>query len=851
MAQVIRTPDQRLRVFVSSTLGELADERRAVRAALERLRLVPVMFELGARPHPPRELYRAYLAQSHVFLGIYWQRYGWVAPGEGVSGLEDEYRLAGDRPRLIYLKQPAPDREPRLTALLDDVRDDDRTSDKHFTTTEELAALVETDLAVLLTERFEAADRFRDDDTDDEITPPAPPLPLTPTIGRELDLDRIAGQFDGGARLVTLTGVGGIGKSRLAIEVGHRLQDRFPGRVWFVPLATITDPDAVIPAVSDRLGARTIGALTHLDALVQRLGTHPTLVILDNFEQVVGAAPELTTLLERCPQLHLLVTSRQALRVAGEHEYPVAPLAQSSPSAAVAEAAAAPAVALFVDRARAVRPDFGLTAANLDDVAAVCRVLDGLPLAIELAAACLRLLSPAQLHARLRDSFDVLVGAGDRPERQRTLRATIDWSHDLLAPDEQALFARLSVFHGGCTLEQAERVCGLPGSVEVLDTLAALLDKSLVVMTDEDSDAPRFRMLETVRTYAAERLAERGETGLMRDRHLDWFRRFTDEAQPYLCGPQQLLWAARVDPERATLRAAISHAFERGDVAAVVEMGWDVYVYYALRGVPDEVAAWMAAASERRDGLDERLTAILETGLAIAEVTRGDFTCARERLTAVLPVFDHPGLELELAVRHMYLGLVDMRDADYAAAVAAEETASQVFASIDHDWGVASSEAFLGLLHWIQDDFDRAATHYLRSLARAEGISNEQLSGQALVGLAAIALSRADLADAERHLARAVPLLQRSRDLLGTSSCLEVIAAAALAHDRPETADAALAVATASREKIGMPLHPRLQERVDGLVAAVAARRTGDGRPTIDVDGDPVAALPTLLGAIG
>src|SRR5918994_400911 len=237
-ASMIRTPDQRVRIFVSSTLDELAPERVAVRRAIEELHLTPVMFELGARPHPPRELYRAYLAQSHVFVGIFWQRYGWVAPGESVSGLEDEYVLSAGTPRLLYLKNPAPEREERLSDLIERMQSDDSASYRHFETPMELARLVQDDLALLLSERFEAtnAPRAAVPATEQPSRSPSPPpLPLGATVGRERDIAAVAELLRGGTRLLTLSGAGGIGKSRLALEVAQRLADEFGSDLYYVP----------------------------------------------------------------------------------------------------------------------------------------------------------------------------------------------------------------------------------------------------------------------------------------------------------------------------------------------------------------------------------------------------------------------------------------------------------------------------------------------------------------------------------------------------------------------------------------------------------------------------------------
>ena len=326
--KVILTPDQRLRVFVSSTLQELAEERRAAREAIMKLRLAPVMFELGARPHPPRDLYRAYLDQSHIFIGIYWQNYGWVAPGETISGLEDEYRLSGDRPKLIYIKSPAPDREPRLAELLDRIRGDDRASYKSFSTCAELCELIENDLAMVLTERFEQVQRG-------EAAPAAAvtrashvPRPPTPLVGRERELAAVKGMLArSDVGLLTLTGPGGTGKTRLAIQAALDLIDSFEHGVSFVALAPISDPKLVPTAIAQELDIREArDGRPILDNLKDNLRDKHALLVLDNFEQVVSAGPAIAELLEASPRLKVLVTSRTLLRVRGEQELPVMPL---------------------------------------------------------------------------------------------------------------------------------------------------------------------------------------------------------------------------------------------------------------------------------------------------------------------------------------------------------------------------------------------------------------------------------------------------------------------------------------------------------------------------------------------
>jgi hypothetical protein len=336
-SRVIHTPDQRLRVFVSSTLQELADERHAARDAIEQLRLAPVMFELGARPHPPKDLYRAYLDQSDIFVGIYWQKYGWVAPDMSISGLEDEYDLAHDKPKLIYIKAPAPDREPRLKELLDKVRSDDRVSYKPFSTADELRELIENDLAMILTERFELArtETAAPREPSEAVHPPTC-CPAHALIGRERELATLHDLLlstDGG--LITLTGPGGTGKTRLAVEAARRVLDHFADGAYFVALAPIRDSDLVAPTIAQTLGLReTLGSRSILVDVQSFLRDKQLLLMLDNFEQIVAAASVVSGLAQACAYLKIVVTSRAPLRCGASANFRDAagvPDAQSAP----------------------------------------------------------------------------------------------------------------------------------------------------------------------------------------------------------------------------------------------------------------------------------------------------------------------------------------------------------------------------------------------------------------------------------------------------------------------------------------------------------------------------------------
>src|SRR6185369_9707850 len=367
------------------------------------------------------------------------------------------------------------------------------------------------------------------------------PAGTTSLIGRDQAIDEVAGLLARPqVRLVTLTGPGGIGKTRLAVAVGERLQDQFEAGTAFVPLVAVTDPRGVLAGIGRAVAADLAGAGSPLQALAEQLGDDAWLLILDNLEQVVEVAGELGELLARCPGVSILATSRTVLGLWAEQEYPVPPLQLPADPAGVPvdELAASPAVALFVDRAQAVRPGFTLTAGNAAAVAEICRRLEGLPLAIELAAARTRLLDPGALLGRLARPLDALgTGAVDLPERQRTLRATVEWSVGLLEDAERTLLETAAVFVDGWTSDAAAQVAGLD-ETEALDRFEALARHSLVYL-DPAGDGPRLRMLETIRAFMAERLAARPDAGTVRRRHADLYRALAEQADRPLRGAGQ------------------------------------------------------------------------------------------------------------------------------------------------------------------------------------------------------------------------------------------------------------------------------------------------------------------------
>ena len=588
----IRTPDHRLRVFVSSTLQELADERAASREAIQHLRLTPVMFEMGARPHPPRDLYRAYLAQSDVFVGIYWQRYGWIAPTETVSGLEDEYLLAGRMPKLVYIKR-ADARDDRLKDLIRRIQEEDKLSYRPFSDAAELKELIENDLALMLTERFAAASA---DAAEPQLE--APPLSLPPCERGELIgrgplvefVSELLRRPDTG--LVTLTGVGGTGKTRLAIHLAHMLGPQFEGGTFYVPLAGVRTARDVVPTIVSVLEIPSPSSGGDPERLLLGfLRVRRALLILDNLEQVLEAAEDVRKLLAACQHLKILATSREALRIRGEREILVPPL----PHAFEARGDTTPAMALFQERAREVRPDFRLDEDNRAAVAELCRRLDALPLAIELAAARVRVLSPQAMLPRLDRSLSLLTGGKrDLPERHQTLRATLEWSLDLLRPEERVFFRRLGVLAGSFCEDAAQAVVADAG-LEVLAGLTSLVEKNLLVRTELRGEA-HFHMLETVRELARERVVEAGEERAARLRHAEWMERFLAGEHGNLMRAEMRQAAhERIAAEEIGARLALRFAASAdGDR----ELAWRLFIRFGFARLSNAHTAEVLASHE-------------------------------------------------------------------------------------------------------------------------------------------------------------------------------------------------------------------------------------------------------------
>ncbi len=684
----IRTPDRRLRVFVSSTLSELAPERQAVSRAISALRLTPVLFELGARPQPPQDVYRAYLAQSDVFIGLCWQSYGQIGPDMRVSGLEEEFELSSGLPRLLYIKTPAPDRDPRLADLLGRIREEASASYRHFRTPAELGRLVRDDLAVLLSERFAVT----------------------------------AGQGE---------------------------------------------------------------------------------------------------LLARCPEVAILATSRTVLGLRAEREYPVPPLAlpASLGTASFGEVAASPAVALFVDRARAVRPGFALTEDNAAAVAEICQRLEGLPLAIELAAARIRLLDPPALLDRLTGSLDALgTGAVDLPERQRTLRATVDWSIGLLEEAERSLLEIAAVFTDGWTIQAASAVAGLEED-QTLELCEALARHSLVSI-DSTGLGPRLRMLETVREFVAERLAARPDAAEAGRRHAGFYRALAEQADRPLRGAGRREWLERLEPEAGNLAAAVRWylAHDPGPLPHLFRVLW---LFWTRQDLEREARSWVEQLLPAAGTLDPQARAELAWTAAVLATDTGDDAAAlaaRQRLAPLLPGVHDPLLH---AVSQLAIAWTLPITGDFDGALREVTVCLQEFRGQDEPVYTAIAAFTAGSMEAALGRYDDALHHGREARELAEQPGFEWLAAGSRVQLGILDVLRGRPDEARPLLDEALDRSLAARSTPFITLCLAGYAQLAFAEGDPDRAARLEGAAEGLRRRVGLPAWPHLRRMEADLVAQV------------------------------
>jgi predicted ATPase len=779
---VIRTPDQRLRVFISSTMQELASERAAVYQAISQLHLIPVLFESGARPHPPREVYRAYLSQSHIFIGIYWQSYGWVAPGMTVSGLEDEFQLSTSLPRLIYIKSPAQDRDPRLAQLLSQIKEEDKVCYKHFSTLPELQELVKTDLVLLLSEQFE---RSQESTHGGELNTPSRQANLPPEmtlfIGREKHIATVSDLLQQDhIRLVTLTGAGGVGKTRLALKVAAGLIPNFRDGVWLVELAPIFDSTLFLSLVAETLGLREEHTRPILKTLTDHLAGKDILLILDNCEHLLDDVTSfINAILGISPNIHVLATSREPLGVTGEMVWGIPPLSNPrlSDKDDLEKFVQFESVQLFVDRALAAKPDFSLTEQNAGAVAKILNRLDGIPLAIELAAARVRMLSLEEISNRLENSFQFLKGNRSAIPRQQTLEALIEWSYVLLSIKESLLFQRLSVFSGGWTLQAAEQVCagGMIATAEIIDLLCSLIDKSLTT-ADVQNGCERYTFLETIRHFAQDRLTESGEKDEYLKQHAEYFTILAENSYGELWGAKQKDRLCQLGCEMDNFRTAFNWLSSTdGHEEYLLRMAGSLWRFWEITGLISEGRTWLELALAKNPAASPYLRANGLRGLANLTRNQGDYTKAMEYHRQSLALFRALDLKMGIARELNDLGEIEWLLGNYEQAVDLHTKSLKLRREINDTEGIAVSLEHLGNIARDQGQYRNARVLLENSLRLFRQSGDKRFIGNALKSLGMVQSVQSEYSLAISYYEEALGSYHEINDKLGISNTLNLM----------------------------------------------------------------------------
>ena len=642
---------------------------------------------------------------------------------------------------------------------------------------------------------------------------PAPlPTPATPLVGRAREVDHVQDLlWRRDVHLVTLTGAGGTGKTRLALEVAANVAGDFADGVCFVALAALADPALVPSTIVRALGVPEVTEQAPIETVREALRERELLLVLDNFEHLMPAAVPLAELLATCPRLTMLVTSREPLRLLAEHEVPVPPLALPELAAPIgrppgsAGLSRVEAVALFVQRAQAVKPDFALTDGNAAEVAEVCRRLDGLPLALELAAARVKVLPPAALLGRLERRLPLLTGGPrDLPPRQRTMRDAIAWSHDLLSPAEQALFRRLAVVAGDCSLEAAEAlgsgIDGLEGGV--LDAVTSLVDKSLLHQVERDSTT-RFAMFETIREYALDQLDATAEGSAARHAHAAYYLDLAEAAGPALAGPRQAECLARLELEHDNFRAALRWSLESGDAERAVRFAAALWLFWWVRGHLREGRDWLARVLARDDGGAPAIRAHALTGAGTLAETQGDYDQAVRLHQEALALRQAIGDKRGVAESLESLGSIAQDQGDYPRATRLHEQALALCREVGDERGIAHALVNLGTVAAYRGDADRAAALLTEGLGLLRALKDPRGVSTVVTNLGSLAFRQGDDDRATALFEEALTLWRELGDKQGIALALLNLGGAVQQRGDLERATALYAQALPLLEEIG------------------------------------------------
>ncbi len=705
------------------------------------------------------------------------------------------------------------------------------------------------------------------------------PVQVTPLVGRDEAVRQVVGLLlRDDVRLVTLTGPGGIGKTRLALQAGAELVDAFADGVYLVALGPIADPDLVPGTIAQTLGLREVGSAAPEENLQAYLAEKDVLLVLDNFEQVVGAGPTVMALLMACPRVKMLATSRTALHLRGEHEFAVPPLdlpARRSGRSRRGEVAPADlagltqhaAVALFIERAQAVKRDFAVTNASVAAIAEICSRLDGLPLSIELAAARVRLLPPPALLSRLSSRLKLLTGGPrDLPQRQQTLRNTIAWSFDLLAPEERTLLRRFAIFAGGCTLEAAETVCAAPGGAEplaldVLDGLDSLAAQSLLRQHESgEDDNPRFRMLETIREYGLEQLHESGEAHALQQAHIEYFIALAEQAAQWFRTPQERRWLEMLEREHDNFRAALGWAREQADSPNGLRLAGALAYFWFSSGYLSEGREWLEGmltltSVGADEATDEQVPAAVLAralyGAGDLAVWQGDHAHGTTRLEQSLVVARAAGDLGQAADANNRLGVAAVWQGDTERAAQRLEESLALARTLGNPVIAAGPLNNLGEVAYLRGDLERAAAYYEEALTSLQQ-GGDRVGQHIMLGnLGNVARRQGDLAKAEMLYRESLELSQEPGDPRAIAESLEGMAKVVGQAGDAVRAARLLGASAALRDAIGAPQPPTERADIESTLQPARAALAADGWAAAFAAGRALSLERAIQEALG